>query len=113
MLGSSWKPPPVRRSFASKQDEINYLGRRVIKWLRKDWLDRFADTSRTEKGFRDDVDSLQDGLFLQADRYVRVGDRKGAKKCMIEAHRLSTEHGVRLDKPLRDLLKDLAPDLSA
>jgi hypothetical protein len=60
--------------------------------------------------FREDMRSLQDALFLQADRHLRLRDRENAKQRMIEAAELSKQYGVPLDDDELALLKDLAPD---
>jgi hypothetical protein len=70
----------------------------------------YEDADRHTDWFRDDVKSLQDALFLQANRAVRLGKREKAKKYMIEAAELAKRFGLPLDEDGEALLHQLAPD---
>jgi hypothetical protein len=72
---------------------------------------RYEDADRSTDWFRDDVKSLQDALFLQADRCVRVGKLEKAKTNMIEATQLARQFGLPLDEDSQALLQKLVPDI--
>jgi len=77
--------------------------------LEEERQELFADKTQNAScgTFLDDVRGLQEGLFLQADRYLRIGDRARAKETMREATDLAERYGVELDAQERALLADL------
>jgi len=68
------------------------------------------ESDRRSEWFHDEVRSLQEALYLQACRHVRLGDRTKAKQRMIEASELA-RFGPRLDEDEEELLRELASDV--
>jgi hypothetical protein len=70
-------------------------------------LEDAASEHRHKNWFAEDARCLQVGLFLQADRHLRLGDRARARQRMLEAKELADKYGVEMDAQERTLLTDL------
>lgn len=59
---------------------------------------------------RKDVEYLQDCLDLQAERYLKVGDREKAKACVLEIYSLADKYGIGPTEDARTLFNLLVND---
>jgi hypothetical protein len=77
-----------------------------IEQLRKE-LEAAQVEHRRRSWFVDDIRTLQDALFLQAERHLRLGDRASAIELLTEASALAERFGIELDAQAPTLLADL------